>query len=154
MRILIDTNALVLLVIGLIDPKLINRHKRTSIYSKNDFDRLLIVIQKLENLVVLPNIWTEVDNLLNSFSGNYKYPYIQRIKSLVQLTTEEFLSSKTGVNSNFFMQLGLGDALNLALGKDYDLLITADFALSDVATANDIQVYDLVQVRNKEFRGE
>jgi hypothetical protein len=35
--ILIDTNALVVLLIGLIDPKLFKTHKRVSIYEEEDF---------------------------------------------------------------------------------------------------------------------
>ncbi|MDF9800021.1 hypothetical protein OKW21_005284 [Catalinimonas alkaloidigena] len=63
MKILIDSNALVLLIIGLIDQNLIPKHKRTSIYRKKDFERLLNVIKDFNHLIVLPNIWTEVDNL-------------------------------------------------------------------------------------------
>lgn len=72
MKILIDSNALVLLIIGLIDQNLTSKNKRTSIYRKKDFEQLLLRIDSLENLVILPNIWTEVDNLLNSLSGRYK----------------------------------------------------------------------------------
>lgn len=35
--ILIDTNALVVLIVGLLDTGLLNRHKRTSIYEIEDF---------------------------------------------------------------------------------------------------------------------
>ncbi|MFP4095553.1 MAG: hypothetical protein ACLFUB_13780 [Cyclobacteriaceae bacterium] len=94
-------------------------------YTRQDFEQLLLVIQDLKNL-----------------------------KSLAQLTTEEFLSSEAGINSSFFIQLGLTDALIVALGKNCDLLITADSALSDIALANGIKVYDLVQIRNKDFRDE
>jgi len=71
--ILIDANALVVLLIGIIDPRLFKTHKTTSIYEEQDYYDLLAIIGDLKNLVVLPNVWTEVDNLLNNFSGNYKY---------------------------------------------------------------------------------
>lgn len=76
MMIVIDANALVLLVVGLMDKKLIAQHKRTSIYQVQDFEDLFNFIQDLSNVVVLPNVWTEVDNLLNKFTGLFKYEYV------------------------------------------------------------------------------
>ena len=76
--ILIDSNALVVLLIGLMDMSLIGVHKRASIYEEQDFNDLLFVIESFDNLVVLPNVWTEVDNLLNDFAGDHKYLYIEK----------------------------------------------------------------------------
>ncbi len=67
--IVIDTNALVILVLGLMDPRLIEGHKRTSIYDARDFDDLLTRIGDVKQLLIIPNVWTEVDNLLNGFTG-------------------------------------------------------------------------------------
>ncbi len=75
--IIIDANALVVLLVGSINPRLIENHKRTSIYSEEDFEELLLAVKDFKKLVVLPNVWTEVDNLLNSFSGDYKYQYVR-----------------------------------------------------------------------------
>lgn len=149
--ILIDSNALILLILGLINQDLIAKHKTTSIYTKKDFEDLLIVIKDLNNLVVLPNIWTEVDNLLNRLSGNYKWPYIEKLKALVSQASEQYLESELGINSDYFISVGLTDSLILELGKKCDLLITADSSLSDIAIANGMKVYDVVRKRNEEF---
>lgn len=45
--IFVDTNALILLVVGLIDKSLISSHKRTSIYESVDFDNLAFLIGDL-----------------------------------------------------------------------------------------------------------
>ena len=73
---LIDTNSLLILLVGLIDPKLINKHRRTSIYEEQDFLDLLQLIGDFNDLVVLPNVWTEVDNLLNGFNRGHKESYV------------------------------------------------------------------------------
>ena len=91
--ILVDTNALILLLIGLIDVRLISTHKRTSIYDEQDFYDLQSIIQPIDKLVVLPNIWTEVDNLLNRFEGAHRYSYIQKITEIIKSTSEKFLES-------------------------------------------------------------
>lgn len=150
--IIIDTNALVVLLVGLIDTRLFRNHKRTSIYDEDDFTDLLRTIGSLNQIVTLPNIWTEVDNLLNNFSGNYKYAYIQEITKTIKETTENYLASEIGTSSPHFQELGLTDSLILEFAKECKLLITSDSKLSDHAIAYGIPVYDLVKVKNERLR--
>ena len=134
------------------DENLVEKHKRTSVYTKNDFIKLIAVIQNFENLVVLPNIWTEVDNLLNNFSGSYKRDYVLKIKELVSVTSEKYLKTKLATNTFVYENIGLTDALILELAKDCELLITSDSQLSDFAIANGILIYDMIKERNKDFK--
>lgn len=147
--ILIDTNALVVLLIGIIDPRIYKWHNRTSIYNEEDFDNLLATIGSIEKLVVLPNVWTEVDNLLNDFGGEYKYQYVNKITETIKGTTEKFLESQKATQSPYFQHLGLTDSLLLEHSKLCELLITSDSQLSDYAKAFNIPVYDMVERRNE-----
>jgi rRNA-processing protein FCF1 len=146
--ILIDTNTLLILIVGLMDIKLIGRHKRTSIYEEQDFYNLLSVIGNLDKVVVLPNIWTEVDNLLNNFGGERKYIYIVKLIETMKSTSEKFIHSLKGVESNAFYDLGLTDSLILEYARECELLVTSDSSLSDHAVARGIRVYDIVKNRN------
>lgn len=150
--IVIDSNSLIVLLLGLIDPNLISKHKRTSIYTPQDFFDLLKVIKEIEYLIVLPNVWTEVDNLLNDFSGNYKWAYVNKIKHLINDSSEKYLQSKLGAETHFFFNIGLTDSLIIELGKECDFIITSDSELADFATANGIKVYDMVKRRNESFK--
>jgi rRNA-processing protein FCF1 len=150
--IIIDTNSLIVLIIGLIDENLISKHKRTSIYSKEDFYELLNLIGDFKNLLVLPNIWTEVDNLLNNFQGNQKRDYIFKIREIISNSTEKYLETKFGLESQYFERLGLTDSLILEFAKDCKFIITSDSKLSDYANANGISVYDMIQRRNEDFK--
>lgn len=146
--ILIDTNALIILILGQIDSRLIDTHRRTSIYEEQDYYDLLSVIVKIENLIVLPNVWTEVDNLLNGFNGEQKYQYITKITETIKSTSEKYLNSLIGIENDCFFDLGLTDSLLLNLAKECELLITTDSTLSDYAIANGIKVFDVVKNRN------
>ncbi len=146
---LIDTNSLVVLLIGLIDPQLIQSHKRTSIYEKQDFDELLLFIGDIKKLIVLPNVWTEVDNLLNNFNRGHKESYIKQITNIIKLSSEKFIASLNAVESNGFFDLGLTDSLLLEYAKECDVLITSDSQLSDYAIASGVKVFDLVKNRNE-----
>jgi rRNA-processing protein FCF1 len=145
---LIDTNSLIILLLGLIDPKLINTHRRTSIYEEQDFNDLLAFIGDFKKLVVLPNVWTEVDNLLNDFNRGHKERYVEEISNTIKTTTEKFLESKIATKSMSFFDLGLTDSLLLELSKECELLITSDSSLSDYAIAYGIPVFDVVKNRN------
>ncbi len=145
---LIDTNALVVLLLGLMNPKLINQHKRTSIYEEEDFYDLVALVGNLEDLVVLPNVWSEFDNLLNNFNRGHKEKYVEQLTNTIRITTEKFLEAKTATLSYGFYDLGLTDTLLLEYSKECELLITSDSILSDYAIANGIKVYDLVKNRN------
>ena len=146
---LIDTNSLIILLVGLIDPKLINSHKRTSIYEEQDFYDLVSVIERIESLIVLPNVWTEVDNLLNNFNKGHKEKYIHHVIETIKSTTEIYLETKTATKSNGFYDLGITDSLLLEHSKECELLITSDSYLSDYALANGIKIFDLVKNRNE-----
>lgn len=150
--ILIDSNALVVFIVGLIDLKLIGKHNKTSIYDEEDFYDLLAVIGNHEHLIVLPNIWTEVDNLLNKFGGSHKYNYIIKLTETIKSTSEKYIESKVGVESHNMFDLGLTDSLILEVAKDCKLLITSDSNLSDRAIANGIKVYDLVKAKNERLK--
>jgi hypothetical protein len=150
--ILIDTNALVVLLVGLMDTNLIGKHKRTSIYEEQDFIDLISIIGNLDKLIVLPNVWTETDNLLNNFGGEQKYLYITKTIETMRMSTEKFVDSIKGVENHTFYDLGLTDSLLLQYAQDCELLITSDSALSDYAIANSIRVYDMVKNRNERLK--
>lgn len=147
--IFVDTNALIVLVVGLIDTSLISSHRRTSIYEKVDFDNLVILIGDLDRIVTTPNILTEVDNLLNNFQKGHRWSYFQVMKELISRSTEKFIQSKLCLESSVFIELGLTDSGVLEICKECDFLVTGDSKLADYAAAFGIKVVDLVKIRNQ-----
>ncbi len=147
--ILIDANALTILLVGLVDINLIGKHNRTSIYQQQDYYDLVTIIESIDKLIVLPNVWTEVDNLLNGFSGSHKYEYLLHITGTIKSTSEKYISSLKATESDCFFDLGLTDSLLLEYSKECKLLITADSKLSDYANAYGVLVYDMVKNRNE-----
>ncbi|MBA4301049.1 hypothetical protein SAMN03080617_01322 [Algoriphagus alkaliphilus] len=147
--IFVDTNALILLIVGLIDKSLIKSHKRTSIYESTDFENLELLIGNLEEVVTTPNVLTEVDNLLNNFQKGHRWAYYQILRELITKSSEKFLESRRIIDSSSFFELGLTDSGVLELCKECDFLITGDSKLSDYASAFGIKVVDLVKIRNE-----
>lgn len=65
----LDTNLIVLLVVGLADEQAVPKHKRTRAYSINDFRLLLKIISTYQEVRVIPNALSEASNLLD-FEGD------------------------------------------------------------------------------------
>jgi len=152
--IVIDTNALLVYIIGLIDVNLVGKTRRDSLYDKDDFYYLAKVIQSPENICVVPNIWTELDNLLNQeIKFNYKYQYFTILKEVISKSSEKYLATRD-IFGDFqeFVDLGVTDSAILTLAKDCKLLITADSKLADYAKSNGIKVLDLVAMKNEKLR--
>ena len=60
---LIDTNLLLLLVVGIYDRRRITSFKRTAAYTPGDFQKIGWLSKQFSQLWATPNILTEVDNL-------------------------------------------------------------------------------------------
>jgi len=150
--ILIDTNALIILIMGRINPKLINNHRRTSIYDEQDYYNLIEFVKDVNRIITLPNILTEVDNLLNSDLGKYHYEYTKVFLEFLQQSNEKYFETKKIIESQHFLNLGLTDSAIIEVAKDCEFLITADSELSDFAKANSINVIDLVEIKNFKLR--
>lgn len=150
--IIIDSNSLIVLLLGLIEPSLINSHPRTSIYDEQDYYILISIIKDTSKLVVLPNIWTEVDNLLKTFRGSTKDLYVQVIIRTIKETSEKYIESHIVEKNCAFYDLGLTDTLILEYSKNCEMLITSDSKLSDYAIANGVNVFDLKKNKNESFK--
>ncbi len=146
--IVIDTNALILLIIGLILQKKIPEHKCLSIYEEQDYIDLVGIIGDINRPITLPNVLTEADNLLHGFTGEDKNSYIQVFLEIIRKTTEQYISSLTGAEHYSFIDIGLTDSLLLQISLNNDLLITSDSRLADYAKAHGIKVYDIVESKN------
>lgn len=149
---IIDSNSLLVLILGLMNPSLIGTHKKTSIYTEDDYVNLLNVIGNLESLIILPNIWTEVDNLLNGFTKGHKELYIEKLIQTIKGTSEEYIESILAEGRYEFFDLGLTDTLILELAKKCELLITSDSTLSDHARSQGIKVFDMKQIATEKLR--
>lgn len=148
-NIVIDTNALVLLILGTIDKKYIGKHKHISAYSIADYDYLLSVINASKKVITCPNVLTEVDNLCNREVD--KHSYSQIFKQLTEDYEEKYKETKKIVNDNLDLMwnIGLTDIILIKIAKECDFLITGDSKLSDHAKSQGIAVIDLKERANK-----
>ena len=145
----IDTNALLLLILGTINKRNIGNHPRLSVYTNSEFYAISELLGKNTRLVSSPNVWTEVDNLCNNIRGDDKIKYQTVLREIIKNSFEKFISSETGVELENFYYIGLTDSIVIELAKTCDILISGDSKMSDYARALGIKVLDLKGLANQ-----
>ncbi len=129
-EILLDSNLLVLTVVGNVDRHLIGRHRRTKPFSEYHFEHLLDIISRASRVCVTPNTLTETSNLLDYGERNMRYEYRSALKGLVEDDVIELVvPSVEAVGRLEFLRLGIADCALLALLSSDRWLITTDLEL-------------------------
>jgi hypothetical protein len=127
---LVDTNLLLLLLIGSYDIALVgaNGFKRIAQYTAEDYELLVRLIKWFKITVTTPHVLTEVSNLAGQLAEQHKLPcflkFAETFKSFVEL---EVVSSSVSSQSHF-PRFGLTDSVITAKAGDY-LVLTDDLRL-------------------------
>lgn len=125
----VDTNLLVLFVVGQVDPNLISKHRRLEDYSIEDYELLIDLIDQVDALYVTPNTLTETSNLLRQHQDPEKALLVQGFSDIIHRSNEITIASATVATDRSFLDLGLTDAvLCEAVSEDIPLL-TVDLDL-------------------------
>lgn len=123
--VLLDTNLLVLLVVGTASRSYISKHKKLSSFSEEYYDLLLKFLYGATSIVATTNIWTETSNLISYISEPAKSRILQIFRQLISELPEKHVPSAVACERNEFFRLGLVDAATLeAAGTDYTVLTT------------------------------
>lgn len=141
--ILIDTNILLLFLVGSVSPDLIPRISRTSNFSFQDFQIISNTIDFFDVKVTTPHVLTEVSNLIGRRS------IIQTaLRSYVEIVEERFLESTKVVSDEAFLKFGLTDTAILDLAKDSYLVLTDDRPLFGLLMNMGVDAITLDSLRN------
>ena len=110
-KIYIDSNLLVLLVVGATGKHLIAKHKRLTTYRIEDYERLAGLVNRIDQVLVTPNILTEASNLLGQHDDPECSSFFDVLRALIVEETEEIVvDSKVAASNSEFTRLGLTDA--------------------------------------------
>lgn len=148
-HLLLDSQLLVLLSVGLADRSKIARHKRLSAFDARDFDLLAGIISRFPNLMVTPNIATETSNLLRF--GTHDASLAEILAAGLQDWTEIYVPSRSAVQNLAFHRLGLSDAamLHVLAEREDTILLTADVDLYLAGQSAGLAVENFNHVRNE-----
>ena len=146
-RILVDTNLLILYVIGTFDKSQITTDKNTRSYTTDDFDLLRALI-KNSKIVVTPNILTELSNLTSSSNEISKQRLFAYLGKLFEQVDEECIPS-TKVNNQVLRKFGLTDNVIHKLAEKKILVLTADLPLYGYLSSVGLKVINFNHARSE-----
>ncbi len=147
--VLLDTNLLLLLLIGSFERQRIGSFKRTDRFTEEDFDILISLISSFKSILTTPHLLTEVNSLANSLSGDLKQSWYSHFAAQTKaLTIEVWKPASEIMEQPSFHLFGLADAALHQLAAE-TLVITEDFPLSGFLRKQGFDVlnfYDLVAI--------
>ena len=134
----IDSNLLVLLVVGSESRDLIDRHRRLREYTAEDYDLLLEMAADVDRIFVTPNTLTEASNLLayRQYGSRLSRLY-ERLRLLIEASEEIVVRSADAASNRAYGRLGLTDAALLEVATADTPVLTADVGLYLAALAKD-----------------
>jgi hypothetical protein len=127
--VLVDTNILLLFVVGAFDRGQIGRFKHTRQFVTEDFDLLVRLLGRFERIVTTPNILTEVSNLSGHLPDNLKAACYAEFGRRIAVLDEQYAPSGIVVGESPFAKLGLTDTSILHLSRGKYLVLTEDATL-------------------------
>ena len=156
-RLLVDTNVLILYLVGQSDQALISRFKRTSKYDVADFERLRNIIQRFSRtgrVVTTPHVLAEVSNLAGQLKEPGRTRVLRVLAAIVPELDERHASALDFHESAEFVQIGVADtAITHLVDSDY-LVLTDDYRLAGTLSARGVQALNFNQFRLRRLLNE
>lgn len=145
--ILVDTNLLLLLLVGNFRQDQIERFKRTSMFTVDDFELLVNLLSQFQKIITTPNILTEVSNLAGQIPGSYKEELFKVFATAIDRYFEIKISSNEVANHRQFTKFGLPDTISISLAKQH-LVLTAEFPLANYLETIGLDVINFNHLRS------
>jgi rRNA-processing protein FCF1 len=136
---LIDTNLLVLFIVGSVNLNRIENFKRTRQYSKSDYQLLVRVLGCFEALYTLAHVMAEVSNLTD-LTGSERLRARHMLKEMLAVLREPEMASVRAAQGPTYESLGLVDSAISAVAREHKCAVLTDdldlyLALSREGTA-------------------
>jgi len=155
--VLLDTNLLLVLLMGAFNPYLLGNFKRVSGYKVGDYDLLVRMLKSFTVLLTTPHILTEVSNLAGYLPESVKSDWFRSfgifIKSQSDVPTmREFWTPAMELAATpQFAAFGIADA-GIAAFSNEALVVTEDHRLSGALRKRGISVLNFADLRGLELR--
>lgn len=139
MRLLLDTNVLLLLIAGTLKPNVIGR-KRLQDFDEEDFAIVAQCAQSTPNHVSTPHILTEVSNLLGSGKQLWVKGGTEHLAEYIAMLDEIYVPANDLVTCPEFHMLGLADTAIHYLADTAMRVISMDYHLCNRLTLKGVDV--------------
>lgn len=126
---LIDTNLVLLLVVGMTDRSYINTHKRTRTFTEEDYDLLLSVLNRFDSIWITSHCLAEASNLLKQTHKEKAVRLLSTLSVLGAKTKESHVQKSNIFGNVVYTRLGVADTGFVQKSKRVTCSFTVDFDL-------------------------
>lgn len=145
--IVIDSNLLLLLILGSFDENLIGTFKRLAMFTVDDFHELQRLVSKFRAIRVTPHILTEVSNLANSLPEREKRSWAEYFRKwILDELQEQQVPAVQLVKSESFLHFGITDAALAEASRD-TFIVTVDNRLASYLQRQNLRVLNFNHLR-------
>jgi hypothetical protein len=145
----LDTNLLVLLVVGSASLTYLGVHKNVKAYSVTDFRLLQGIVLSSHKIFTTPNILTETSNLARQFGRPARDRITQLLAAMIEPLEEIYIESRVVAQRPEFERLGLTDCAILDALEPTHTLLTADLDLYLAALKQGNQAVNFNHLRER-----
>ncbi|KKQ46175.1 MAG: hypothetical protein US63_C0005G0017 [Candidatus Moranbacteria bacterium GW2011_GWC2_37_8] len=149
--IIIDTNLLVLYIVGFYDAEYIEKFQRVKNkgYTKEDFEALLKLVSPFNKIFITPQILAEVSNLtFNDIKDNRFLEYFNEVLRIIGDIEEHHISKNMLLKMPMLSKFGFTDSSIMELAQKEDLpVITDDFPLYSLLINSGISAINMTHIR-------
>ena len=148
-EILLDSNVLLLWIVGSIDPEGIARFRRTRDFTRTDFEFLARWMARVgARWLASPNILTEVSNLAGSLPPILRKRFWERFRATVLRIDEAYVPSVEIVAGDRLLRLGLTDCSIVEIARRSGaVVLTNDHALAGTLRSLSLEVINFNHLR-------
>jgi rRNA-processing protein FCF1 len=141
--VLIDTNTLILWIVGNIDPGRLGG-RRLEVFDIDDLRRLEAILSGFQRHVTLPNVLTEASNLLGSGKQELVRGGAAALADYCRFADEVYEASRGVVEHPEYARLGLTDAAIATLCDQETVVLTIDHELHGRLISSGVQAVNLL----------
>lgn len=129
MKIILDTNLLVVLIVGMVDRRLVGQHRRTRAFTPESFDFLLDMVLGAEQVVVTPHVLAETSNLLGQDDDPRCRALREKLREMIGMYPERHVAALELSKHADYLRLGIADCGILSAVREDAVLVTDDLPL-------------------------
>lgn len=146
--VLLDTNVLLLLLIGMIREDLVEKTTRVRAYTADDYRLLRSLLREARGLTTTPHVATETWNLGdNLLSGDYAQRFKHNFVTFVAKAEERWVRTTELTTSRSFLRLGVADSGMVHIKRRRPVVVTDDSHLSRQLEADGLSVINFTHLR-------
>jgi hypothetical protein len=142
-----DSNVLLLWVMGHYDRTSIARFKRTAQYSPDDFDLLDRMTRLFKQVATTAHILAEVNSLCGQVGEGALTRVRDAFAARVLVMDERFVQARDLVTLTTFQRYGLSDTAVATVAREGLLVLTDDYRLAGHLAAHELSVVNFNHVR-------